>query len=43
MTEAEARAITALTDIADVAATMTTVWISFTFAYLTVAYFLGRS
>ena len=39
----EADAIAALTNIGEVAATYTTMWLSVTFGYLTVAYFLGKS
>ena len=39
----EADAIAALTNIGEVAATYTGMWLSVTFAYLTVAYFLGKS
>ncbi len=41
MTEADA--IAALTNIGEVAATYTGMWLSVTFGYLTVAYFLGKS
>ena len=41
MTEADA--IGALTNIGEVAATYTGMWLSVTFGYLTVAYFLGKS
>jgi len=41
MTEGEA--IGALTDIADTAATYVGIWITLTFAYLTVSYFVGKS
>ena len=39
----EADAIAALTNIGEVAATYTGMWLSVTFGYLTVAYFLGKS
>ena len=41
MTEAETIAI--LNENADVVATYVGMWVSFTFAYLTVAYFVGKS
>ena len=41
MTEADT--IAALTNIGEVAATYTGMWLSVTFGYLTVAYFLGKS
>ena len=40
MTEAET--IASMNDIANVAGSFVSVWVSFTFAYLTVAYFLGK-
>ena len=40
MTEAET--IASLNDIAVVAGSFVSMWVSFTFAYLTVAYFLGK-
>ena len=43
MTEVGIGAIGALTDIADVAATYLGVWLSLTFAYLTVSYFVGKA
>ena len=43
MVEAEAQAIEALADIAAVAATYISVFISLTFAYLTVAYLVGAT
>ena len=43
MTEVGIGVIGALTDIADVAATYLGVWLSLTFAYLTVSYFVGRA
>ena len=41
MTEAET--IASLNEIADVIATYAGMWLSFTFGYLTVAYFLGKA
>jgi hypothetical protein len=41
MTEAET--ITALNEISEVIATYSSLWVSFTFGYLTVAYFLGKA
>ncbi len=43
MTEVGIGAIGALTGIADVAATYLGVWLSLTFAYLTVSYFVGKA
>ena len=39
----EGEAIAALTDIGETAATFFSLWVSVTFAFLTVAYFVGRS
>ncbi|MGR8950094.1 MAG: hypothetical protein ACU84Q_18785 [Gammaproteobacteria bacterium] len=39
----ESDAIAALTDIGESAATFFSLWVSVTFAYLTVAYFVGKS